>query len=64
MLATHAGIWCSAACLFVAFSPHELFVSRLGVPAPQAYNDIESEDGSPSMKMTSLGGTEITFVDK
>lgn len=28
----------------------------------EAYNDIEA--GAPSLKMTSMGGTEITYVDK
>lgn len=51
-----------------AEDPSTAFDWRLGLAlagcAFEAYNDIESADGSASMKMTSLGGTEITFVDK
>ncbi|KAL4420729.1 hypothetical protein ABPG75_010385 [Micractinium tetrahymenae] len=51
-----------------ADDPSTAFDWRLGLAlagcAFEAYNDIESGEGSPSMRMTSLGGTEIAFVDK
>lgn len=30
----------------------------------EAYNELEAEEGSPCLKMRSLGGTETTFVDE
>ena len=68
-LAAAAAAESSEAAAAAAEDPSTAFDWRLGLAlagcAFEAYNEIEVEADTPScLKMTSMGGTQITFVDK